>query len=125
VSAGEILGAVADRGTIEQDFLDLKEVVGAGQQQLRNVWANVGAWNLNLWAHSLVELWAWDKPKSVLVNRSDSPWDRADRRPSHADRRKALAKAVHAQGVSCHFRPRTPHRRNSLWLGRLISKLAS
>lgn len=125
VSAGEILEAVADRGTIEQDFLDLKEVIGAGQQQLRNVWANVGAWNLNLWTHTLVELWAWKEPKSVLVNRADSPWDRADRRPSHADRRKALAKAVHALGISCHFRPRTADRRNSLWIGRLISKLAS
>jgi hypothetical protein len=125
VSAREILEGVADRGTIEQDFLDVKEVVGAGQQQLRNVWANVGAWNLSLWTYTLVELWAWSQPKGVLVNRSDSPWDRADRRPSHADRRKALAKAVHTRGISCHFRPRTPNRRNSLWLGRLISKLAS
>ena len=125
VSAREILEAVADRSTIEQDFLDVKEVVGTGQQQLRNVWANVGAWNLNLWAHTLVELWAWNQPKSTLVNRSDSPWDRADRRPSHADRRKALTRAVHAQGISRHWAPCALDRRNSLWLGRLISKLAS
>ncbi len=40
--------------------------------------------------HTLVELWAWNKPCEELVNRNDSPWDDAQRRPSHANRRKAL-----------------------------------
>lgn len=88
-----ILEAVADRNAIEQDFHDVKEVWGAGQQQLRNLWANIGAFNLNLWAHSLVELWAWHQPKSRLCDRSASPWDDAQRRPSHADRRRALQQA--------------------------------
>ena len=47
-------------------------------------------YNLNLWMHTLVELWAWDKNHDELCNRSDSPWDNAERRPSHANRRKAL-----------------------------------
>ncbi len=38
----------------------------------------------------MVEWWAWDKPFGTLVNRVASPWDEAERRPSHADRRKAL-----------------------------------
>jgi len=42
------------------------------------------------WAHTLVELWAWGQPRAALGDRSDSPWDDAARRPSHADRRKAL-----------------------------------
>ena len=90
VSAEEILEVFADRAAIEQDFHDVKEVGGAGQQQVRHLWANLGAWHLNLWMHTLVELWAWDKPKKQLCDRSASPWDDPDRRPSHADRRKAL-----------------------------------
>ena len=36
------------------------------------------------------ELWAWDRPDEELVDRSASPWDAEPRRPSHADKRKAL-----------------------------------
>ena len=94
VTVRDILETFADRATIEQVFRDLKEVWGAGKQQLRNVWANIGAYHLNLWIYSLVELWAWDKPKAEICNRSASPWDDPDRRPSHADRRKALCRNI-------------------------------
>ncbi len=47
-------------------------------------------YNLNLWMHTLVELWAWKRSAKHLVDRSDSPWDDPERRPSHANRRKAL-----------------------------------
>jgi hypothetical protein len=90
LSAEEILTAAADRFSIEQDFHDLKEVEGLGQQQLRDVWANVGAFHVSAWLHTLIELWAWDRPSERLRDRSDSPWDDPQRRPSHADRRKAL-----------------------------------
>jgi hypothetical protein len=93
----EILEAFADRASIEQDFHDVKEVWGAGQQQVRNIWTNVAAFNLNLWMHTLVELWAWRRPHDQLVDRSDSPWDQTDRRPSHADRRKALRRLIFNQ----------------------------
>ena len=86
----EILEMVADRNSLEQTFKDVKEVWGAGQQQLRNIDANIGAWHMNLWAFTMVELWAWDQPEEDLVDRSRSPWDCEPRRPSHADRRKAL-----------------------------------
>ena len=89
-SVADILTAVADRGAIEQAFHDLKEVWGLGQQQVRNLWANIGAFHLNLWMHTLVELWAWERSARELTDRKDSPWDKATRRPSHADRRKAL-----------------------------------
>jgi hypothetical protein len=85
-----ILEAVADRAAIEQVFHDVKEVHGAGQQQVRNYWANVAVYHLNLWWHTLVELWAWNRPQARLCDRSASPWDDASRRPSHADRCKAL-----------------------------------
>jgi hypothetical protein len=89
-SVKEIVEAFADRATIEQDFHDVKEVWGSGQQQVRNIWSNLAVYNLNLWMHTLVELWAWDRSSKQLVDRSDSPWDDAERRPSHANRRKAL-----------------------------------
>ena len=66
LSVASILETVADRSALEQVFHDVKEVHGAGQQQLRHVWANVGAWNLIGWWHTLVELWAWDRPQSRL-----------------------------------------------------------
>jgi hypothetical protein len=89
-SVEDILEAFADRATIEQDFHDVKEVWGSGQQQVRNIWTNLAVYNLNLWMHTLVELWAWNKRGEQLVDRSDSPWDDPTRRPSHANRRKAL-----------------------------------
>lgn len=90
----EILEAFADRATIEQDFHDVKEVWGTGQQQVRNIWTNVAVYNMNLWMHTLVEIWAWDRSHDELCNRSGTPWDDPDRRPSHADRRKALRRYV-------------------------------
>ena len=90
----EILEAFADRATIEQDFHDVKEVWGAGQQQVRNIWTNVAVYHMNLWMHTLVELWAWDKTHEEFCDRTDSPWDNADRRPSHANRRKALRRHI-------------------------------
>jgi DDE superfamily endonuclease len=93
-SVQEILEAFADRATIEQDFHDVKEVWGAGQQQVRNIWTNVAVYHLNLWMHTLVELWAWNRSHAQLCDRSDSPWDDADRRPSHANRRKALRQHI-------------------------------
>jgi hypothetical protein len=89
-TVAEILEAVADRAAIEQDFHDIKEVHGAGQQQLRNYWANIAAYHLTLWLYTLVELWAWHRDHAALSDRSASPWDKPERRPSHADRCKAL-----------------------------------
>jgi DDE superfamily endonuclease len=92
-TVAEILEAVADRAAIEQNFHDLKEVHGTGEQQVRNYWANLAAYHLTLWWHTLIELWAWDKSHEELTDRSASPWDDACRRPSHADRRNALRRA--------------------------------
>lgn len=98
--AQEIIEAFGDRASIEQDFHDLKEVWGAGQQQVRTLWANIGCYHLNLWSHTLVELWAWKKRKRTICDRRASPWDDADRRPSHADRCKALRQACIQQEYS-------------------------
>lgn len=93
-TARDILEAVADRWAIEEHFHDVKEVCGAGQQQVRNVWSNIGCWNLNQWVFTLVELATWDRAASTLADRTDRPWDNPDRRPSHADRRRAIAREM-------------------------------
>ena len=93
-TAVEIIEAFADRATIEQDFHDVKEVWGAGQQQVRNIWCNLAVYHLNLWMHTLVELWCWNRCHDELCDRSLSPWDDVQRRPSHADRRKALRRHI-------------------------------
>jgi hypothetical protein len=90
----DVLEGAADRGAQEQTFKDVKEVWGAGQQQVRNLDASVGAFHLNAWMHTLVESWAWGRPQEELMDRSQSPWDSAERRPSHADKRKALQREI-------------------------------
>lgn len=99
-TARQILECYSDRSAIEQDFHDIKEVWGAGQQQVRNLWRNIGCFHLNLWMHTLVELWAWRRPAEEICDRSDSPWDDPSRRPSHGDRRKALRHAWFRNGFS-------------------------
>jgi DDE superfamily endonuclease len=94
VTAVAILEAMADRGAIEQMFKDVKEVWGAGQQQVRNVYASIGAFAVNLTLYSVVEAWAWARAEDELLDRRRSPWDTGDRRPSHADKRRALHRAI-------------------------------
>ena len=93
-TAAEVLSAAADRNALEQAFKDVKEVWGAGEQQVRNVDSSEGCFNLNLWMMSIVEAWAWDRPEEELVDRDGSPWDNQPRRPSHADKRKALQREI-------------------------------
>ena len=93
-SVEAIVQAILDRWAIEQNYHDLKEVERVGEVQLRRVWANVGAMNLGLWVHTLVEVWAWGRSAESLSDRCDRPWDDAARRPSHADRRRALQRAM-------------------------------
>jgi len=93
-TAEQILEAVADRCAIEQNFHDLREIEGAGQQQVRNINTNVGVFHLNMWVHTMIELWAWNQPVSAICGRSDSPWDDSSRRPSHADRCRSLRHEV-------------------------------
>jgi hypothetical protein len=94
VSVTDILAAVADRFSLETTFRDCKEIVGAGQQQVRFVWASVGAFHVCLWTFTMTEAWAWGLPAGELVDRSASPWDDANCRPSHADKRRAWRRAL-------------------------------
>jgi hypothetical protein len=72
-TVADILSCVADRFSLETTFRDCKEIVGAGQQQVRFVGASVGAFHICLWTFTLTEAWAWGRPAEELVDRSASP----------------------------------------------------
>jgi hypothetical protein len=100
-TVADILGLVADRFSLETAFRDIKEVVGAGQQQVRFVWASVGSFHLCLWAFTMTEVWAWNRSGDALVaHRSASPWDDQERRPSHADKRRAWQRELLAKEIN-------------------------
>ena len=106
-SAGvaQILGMVADRFSLEIPFRECKQVVGAGQQQVRFVWANTGAFHVCLWTFTLTEAWAWVRKDEELVDRSSSPWDSTLRRPSHADKRRAWRRELLGEEIRAVLRP--------------------
>jgi len=106
-SAGvaDILGAVADRFGLETTFRDCKQVVGAGQQQVRSLWASVGAFHVCLWTFTMTEAWAWGRGSGEVADRSASPWDRAPRRPSHADKRRAWRRELLGEEIRAALRP--------------------
>ena len=73
-------------------FKDVKEVDGAGQQQVRNVYASIGAFTINLVLYSVVEVWALGRGEDELISRP--PWDEEERRPSQTDKRKAVQREI-------------------------------
>jgi DDE superfamily endonuclease len=104
-SAAEILATVAERFALEITFRDCKEIVGAGQQQVRFVWANIGAFHICLWTFTMTEAWAWNREEDELVDRKASPWDDQSRRPSHADKRRAWRRELLAEEIRGVLRP--------------------
>ena len=120
----DILETVAARWAIEEHFHDVKEVWGAGQQQVRNVWSNIGCWNLNQWMVTLVELCCWDVDKSRLTDRRDRPWDNADRRPSHADRRRSISREMLEKQFQAALPP-SPNNRKLRTLLKILIALAT
>ena len=115
-TARDILETYAQRASIEQVFHDLKEVHGTGQAQVRNLWANVGAFHVTLWLFTLIELWGWKRSRRQLVDRAQSPWDDSERRPSHADRRNALKSKVLREAFSAAVvRMALPKKFITLW----------
>jgi hypothetical protein len=104
-TVAEILTTVAARFALETAFRDCKEVVGAGQQQVRFVWASVGAFHVCLWTYTMTEAWAWGREAAELVDRAASPWDDPTRRPSHADKRRAWRREVLGEEIRAALRP--------------------
>lgn len=55
-TVADILELVSARFSIETCFRDVKEIVGAGQQQVRKLSTNVGSFHVCLWAYVLTEM---------------------------------------------------------------------
>jgi len=119
-----ILTAVADRFTLETAFRDCKQVVGAGQQQVRCLKANVGAFHVCLWTYTMTEAWAWGRPAAELVDRSASPWDTPSRRPSHADKRRAWRRELLGEEIRAVLPPKTTEAEFQAAAERLLSLAA-
>ena len=61
--------------------------------------------------YTLVELATWDSSHAELIDRSDRPWDCPLRRPSHADRRRTIARNMLEEQFLATL-PDTPETRN-------------
>ena len=126
----DILGSVAGRFSLEVTFRDLKDVVGAGQQQVRRVRASAGAFHVCPWTFTMTEAWAWGRGTArrnarsspwtftmteawawgrgtdgLIGHRTASPGDNGTRRPSHADKRRAWRREVLAEQIHAVLRP--------------------
>jgi hypothetical protein len=96
----EVLEKIMERAVIEDNFKEVKCTLGAGEQQVRNLWSNIACWHLCLWSYVLIYLWSWHKPAQMLINRTDAPWDYHDRRPSLKDRMSALRRCFFESLIS-------------------------
>ena len=102
----DILGSRRRPVPLEIAFRDVKEVVGAGQQQVRFVWASVGAFHVCLWTFTMTEAWAWGRAEEGWwATGRASPWDDEPRRPSHADKRRAWRRELLAEEIRAVLRP--------------------
>ncbi|VTR94177.1 transposase family protein : Uncharacterized protein OS=Singulisphaera acidiphila (strain ATCC BAA-1392 / DSM 18658 / VKM B-2454 / MOB10) GN=Sinac_2157 PE=4 SV=1 [Gemmata massiliana] len=100
-------------------------VVGAGQQQVRFVWANVGSFHLCLWAFTMTEAWAWCRGEKALVgHRLASPWDDEPRRPSHADKRRAWRRELPGDEIRAALHPGASEREIRAAAERLLNLAA-
>ena len=123
-SVADILGLVADRFALEITFREVKQVVGAGQQQVRFLWSNIGAFHVCLWTYTMTEAWAWHRTDEELVDRSDSPWDSSSRRPSHADKRRAWRREMLGEEIRATLRPGVTQEEIQATADRLLSLAA-
>jgi hypothetical protein len=107
LSVKEIIESYSDRYSIEENYQELKQTWQMESPQVRNLYANIGVFHLCVWMYSMVQLWSWDKKHDDLCDRSTSPWDDPTRRPSHADRCRALRRKFLHEKLN-HVLPATP-----------------
>jgi hypothetical protein len=123
-AVAEVLGQVAARFSLETSFRDVKEVIGAGRQQVRFLGASVGAFHLCLWTYTLTEAWAWGRDAGRLADRAASPWDDPGRRPSHADKRRAWRRHLLAAEFNAALRAARTNPESAAAAERLLNLVA-
>lgn len=89
LTAKQVIESYARRFTIEETFKDLKEIEGVGKPQVRNLECTEASFLISILGYNLVELWAMDQDEDKLKQFRTFA-DDADRRPSHADKRKCM-----------------------------------
>lgn len=97
MSVERILETVADQWSIEEQFHDVEELWGAGEEQVRNTWSSIGCWNLCSWLYTLVELECRNDCSEELVDRQDRSWDDLSHRPSHKDHRRKMLRGTFSE----------------------------
>ncbi|MCL2623932.1 MAG: transposase [Planctomycetaceae bacterium] len=117
----EILESYGVRFGIEEVFKDLKETWGWGKQELRLLESNEAATVMNLVLYGLTELATWNCAQEELVDRKACPWDDANRRPSHADRRNYLRHGILANEFNVALHSQTTTTKLKIALKRLLS----
>ena len=119
-SEREILESYGVRFGIEEVFKDLKEVWGWGKQELRLLESNEAATVMNMVLYTMTELATWDRTQKELTDRSESPWDDPNRRPSHADRRNFLRRSKLAIELNAALNTQTITKKLKSTLKRLL-----
>jgi len=74
--------------------------------------------------YSLLEVWSWAKSAAELVDRRACPWDAEARRPSHADKRKALQREILHQEIQAGLGGR-PNKQRFRELAEQLLRLAA
>ena len=88
------------------------------------MYASIGAFTVNLVLYSVVEVWARARDEEELVDRSRCPWDTEERRPSHADKRKALQRLILREEIRAAAVVRVESEGFSDWAIRLLDLAA-
>lgn len=87
-------------------------------------WGILAVYHLNLWMHTLVELWAWGRSRAQLCDRKDSPWGKF-RRPAFArGSAQRLAPRVSATGVCTAYDQQARHAKIRQLFARLTEMVA-
>lgn len=68
-----------------------------------------GAFTVNVMLSSVVEVWAWTRGEDERIRRP--LWDAERRRPSHADKRKAVQSEILRREIQVVVRQRTKRER--------------
>lgn len=69
----QILATAIVAFALETAFRDCNEIVRAGQQKVRFVWAKIGALDNCLWTFAMTKASAWAKEEDELVVRREPP----------------------------------------------------
>jgi hypothetical protein len=72
----------------------------------------------------MTEAWAWGRTDEELVDRSESPWDDPNRRPSHADKRRAWRRELLVAEISAVIHPGLTDEEIQAFAERLLSLAA-